>query len=96
MPDGVNPRDPDNIDLRYGLEPAFDPSLSTGDVGTPGGVQFHLVECPCCGEGVFAQTGQMVLYRCQAHYFYGNSKPLKLAPQVVPDSGNPAWVSHRL
>jgi hypothetical protein len=38
-----------NIDAQYGLEPVIDPSVSA-DGGAPGGMQFHLVECPYCGE----------------------------------------------
>ncbi|HTD73099.1 MAG TPA: CPXCG motif-containing cysteine-rich protein [Steroidobacteraceae bacterium] len=41
--------DAQNIDVQYGLEPVIDPSLSA-DGGAPGGMQFHLVECPYCGE----------------------------------------------
>jgi len=45
------PGDAQSIDLKYGLEPVFDPSVSTDDRGVPGGMQFYLVECPYCGEG---------------------------------------------
>jgi hypothetical protein len=38
-----------SIDVQYGLEPVIDPSVSADD-GTPGSMQFHLVECPYCGE----------------------------------------------
>jgi len=41
--------DAQNIDVQYGLEPVIDPGLSA-DGGAPGGMQFHLVECPYCGE----------------------------------------------
>lgn len=38
-----------DIDAQYGLPPVIEPSVST-DGGVPGGMQFHLVECPYCGE----------------------------------------------
>jgi hypothetical protein len=41
--------DAKSIDAQYGLEPVIDPSVSA-DGGALGGVQFHLVECPYCGE----------------------------------------------
>jgi Cysteine-rich CPXCG len=41
--------DAQSIDVQYGLEPVIDPSESA-DGGAPGGMQFHLVECPYCGE----------------------------------------------
>ena len=41
--------DPQSIDAQFGLEPVIDASLSA-DGGTPAGMQFHLVECPYCGE----------------------------------------------
>jgi hypothetical protein len=41
--------DPQSIDVQYGLEAVIDPSVSA-DGGAPGGLQFHLVECPYCGE----------------------------------------------
>ena len=41
--------DTQSIDARYGLEPVIDPAVSA-DEGGPGGMQFHLVECPYCGE----------------------------------------------
>ena len=41
--------DPRSIDEKYGLEPVIDPSVS-GEDDTPGGMQFHVVECPYCGE----------------------------------------------
>jgi hypothetical protein len=46
----VNPSDAQRIDVQYGLEPVIDLSVSADDGGAPGGVQFHLVECPYCGE----------------------------------------------
>jgi Cysteine-rich CPXCG len=42
--------DAQSIDVKYGLEPAIDPSVSGEDAGAAGGLQFHLVECPYCGE----------------------------------------------
>jgi hypothetical protein len=46
---GVKLSDAQSIDAQYGLEPVIDPSVSA-DGGGPGGMQFHLVECPYCGE----------------------------------------------
>lgn len=46
----VNLSDAQRIDAQYGLEPVIDPTLSAEDGGIPGGLQFHLVECPYCGE----------------------------------------------
>jgi hypothetical protein len=37
------------IDAQYGLEPVIDPSVAT-DGSASGGMQFHRVECPYCGE----------------------------------------------
>lgn len=42
--------DAQSIDVKYGLEPVIDPSLSAEHGGAPGGMQFQLVECPYCGE----------------------------------------------
>ena len=42
--------DAQRIDVQYGLEPVIDSNLSADNGGTPNGVQFHLVECPYCGE----------------------------------------------
>jgi hypothetical protein len=42
--------DAPSIDLQFGLEPVIDTSLSADDGGPPGDMQFHLVECPYCGE----------------------------------------------
>jgi Cysteine-rich CPXCG len=51
IPDAeVHLSDAQRIDARYGLEPVLDPNSSADDGGIPGGVQFHLVECPYCGE----------------------------------------------
>jgi hypothetical protein len=46
----LQPGDTQSIDAQYGLEPVIEPGLSTDDSGTTSGVQFHLVECPYCGE----------------------------------------------
>jgi hypothetical protein len=51
----LNPSDARSIDEQYGLEPVIEPSLSADESGTPGGVQFHWVECPYCGEGFETQ-----------------------------------------
>ena len=40
--------DAQSIDVQYGLEPVIEPGVS--DDAAPGGVQFHVVECPYCGE----------------------------------------------
>ena len=47
---GLNPGDADSIDMLYGLEPVIEPGLSADGNGAPGGVQFHVVQCPYCGE----------------------------------------------
>ena len=39
-----------SIDAKYGLEPVIDPGVSADDGEASGGIQFHLVECPYCGE----------------------------------------------
>jgi hypothetical protein len=47
----VNLDDAQSIDVKYGLEPVIDPGASAGEGGgATGGVQFHWVECPYCGE----------------------------------------------
>ncbi|MGC1457540.1 MAG: CPXCG motif-containing cysteine-rich protein [Steroidobacteraceae bacterium] len=38
------------IDELYGLEPVFEPGRTEPPAGTPGGIEFHLVHCPYCGE----------------------------------------------
>jgi hypothetical protein len=38
-----------SIDAQFGLEPVIDTSLSE-DGGGPADRQFHVVECPYCGE----------------------------------------------
>jgi len=53
---GVILSDAESIDEQYGLEPVIDPSLSADDGGAPGGVQFHLVQCPYCGESFETQV----------------------------------------
>jgi hypothetical protein len=52
---GVNLSDAQSIDVKYGLEPVIDPSLSADDSGAPGGLQFHSVHCPYCGESFETQ-----------------------------------------
>jgi hypothetical protein len=51
----VNLSDAQSIDVQYGLEPIIEPSSSADDGGAPGGVQFHLAQCPYCGEGFKTQ-----------------------------------------
>ena len=46
----VKPSNAQSIDAQYGLEPVIDPSISADDGGAHGGMQFHVVECPYCGE----------------------------------------------
>jgi Cysteine-rich CPXCG len=48
--------DAQSIDKQYGLEPVIDPSLSADDGGAQDGVQFHLVQCPYCGESFETQV----------------------------------------
>ncbi len=42
------------IDDLYGLEPVFEPqgsdSAAEAADGTPGGTEFHRIQCPYCGE----------------------------------------------
>lgn len=45
----LKPGDAQSIDLQYGLEPVIESGVSA-DGGAPGGMQFHLIECPYCGE----------------------------------------------
>ena len=52
----VNLRHAQSIDVQYGLEPAIDSSISADNGGAPGGVQFHSVECPYCGESFETQV----------------------------------------
>jgi hypothetical protein len=47
--------DDQSIDALYGLEPVIDPGSSAADGGGPGGVQFHQVQCPYCGESFETQ-----------------------------------------
>jgi hypothetical protein len=42
--------DEQSIDVQFGLEPVIDTNLSADDGAAPGDMQFHLVECPYCGE----------------------------------------------
>jgi hypothetical protein len=43
-------KDAQSIDEQYGLEPVIDTSVSADNRADAGGMQFHLVECPYCGE----------------------------------------------
>ena len=46
----ANVSDEQRIDAQYGLEPVIDVNAQ-GDIGeNPGSLQFHVVECPYCGE----------------------------------------------
>ncbi len=47
MPPG--PIDQD-IYAAYGLEPIIEPGDDDRRTGTPGGIEFHVVQCPYCGE----------------------------------------------
>jgi hypothetical protein len=40
---------PTDIDALYGLEPVLEPGVASPD-DSPGGTEFHVVHCPCCGE----------------------------------------------
>jgi Cysteine-rich CPXCG len=42
------PEEQRDIDARYGLEPVFEPAAAPN--GSPGGSEFHRVDCPYCGE----------------------------------------------
>jgi hypothetical protein len=46
----MKPSDAQSIDVQFGLEPVIEAGLSPDDAGTSGELQFHLVECPYCGE----------------------------------------------
>ena len=52
----ANLTDAQSIDAQYGLEPVIDLSLPAEDGGGPGGVSFHLVQCPYCGESFETQV----------------------------------------
>jgi Cysteine-rich CPXCG len=43
-----SPDEARRIDAEFGLEPVFEPAVR--GAGAPGGSEFHLVECPYCGE----------------------------------------------
>ena len=51
----LNPGDALNIDVQYGLEPIIEPGLSADDRGASSSVQYHLVQCPYCGENFETQ-----------------------------------------
>ncbi|HEY6455103.1 MAG TPA: CPXCG motif-containing cysteine-rich protein [Steroidobacteraceae bacterium] len=38
------------IDAAYGLEPVFEPGAGKPGGDSPGGSEFHQVQCPYCGE----------------------------------------------
>jgi hypothetical protein len=38
------------IDAEYGLEPVFEPETAQATGESPGGGEFHEVQCPYCGE----------------------------------------------
>jgi hypothetical protein len=38
------------IDAQYGLEPVFEPETVKPTGESPGGGEFHQVQCPYCGE----------------------------------------------
>jgi hypothetical protein len=38
------------IDAEYGLEPVFEPETAPPTGESPGGGEFHEVQCPYCGE----------------------------------------------
>jgi hypothetical protein len=46
----VQQSDAQAIDTKYGLEPVIDLSVFADDAGAAGGMQFHVVDCPYCGE----------------------------------------------
>ena len=41
---------PSDIDALYGLEPVIEPAEETPPGSSPGGTEFHVVQCPYCGE----------------------------------------------
>ena len=47
---GANVSDEQRIDAQYGLEPVIDVNALGNHGGNSGSVQFHVVECPYCGE----------------------------------------------
>ena len=51
----VSPNDAQSIDVQYGLEPVIEPGSSGDGDRAPGGIQFHFVQCPYCGEGFETQ-----------------------------------------
>jgi hypothetical protein len=46
----ANVSDEQRIDAQYGLEPVIDVNASGDHGGNSGSVQFHVIECPYCGE----------------------------------------------
>jgi hypothetical protein len=49
------PSDARSIDLLYGLEPVIEPGTSVDASGASNGLQFHLIQCPYCGESFESQ-----------------------------------------
>ncbi len=47
--------DAQSIDVQYGLEPVIDLSSFADGGDGPGGLQFHRVQCPYCGESFETQ-----------------------------------------
>jgi hypothetical protein len=47
---GPRAADAQGIDLQYGLEPVIELSPTPDEGGASGGLQFHPVQCPYCGE----------------------------------------------
>ncbi len=52
---GANLIDAQGIDVQYGLEPVIDLSSFADGGGGAGGLQFHQVQCPYCGESFETQ-----------------------------------------
>lgn len=52
---GASLGDAHSIDVRYGLEPVIEIGSSADESGARGGVHFHSVRCPYCGEGFETQ-----------------------------------------
>ena len=44
------PEEARQIDAVYGLEPVFEPGAGAAAGGSPGGSEFHQIQCPYCGE----------------------------------------------
>ena len=61
----MNLGDAQSIDAQYGLEPVIEPGLTSEDGGASSSVQFHLVQCPYCGESFEAQVDSSSVEDCQ-------------------------------